>query len=115
MKLGLTGIVVAGSLGLGGCETFWEGMDPAFQMSPKFVQPGGYRDWKEQENKRQWININGRLGFMNPQGYGIVPNPADGGRTYYVYEYENEAWRGINRHIVLERKRDNFIVHFPDR
>jgi hypothetical protein len=45
-----------------------------------------------EQKQRQWVEIDGRLGFVNPQGYGIVPNPADGGKTNYVYEYRGGRW-----------------------
>jgi len=43
--------------------------------------------------RAQWMNIDGKMGFINCQGYGLVPAGDDG---FYVYQLINGNWVNIN-------------------
>lgn len=53
LKLEVAGLVLAGILGLEGCASVWQDFDPVVQTIPKWAQPGGYVDWKEEQKREK--------------------------------------------------------------
>ena len=104
-NLGLAGILTAGSLGLAGC-----------MMTPgdveRFVNTGSFISQEKQGT--QWIKIDGKMGYINHQGYGIVPVSDD---RYGVYQFTNEEWNNIsgNVRVVKASNQGGKIYVYPKK
>ena len=100
-KLIITGACLA-SLASSGCENvgnasrhpFTQGL--LFNAADRAIAGQQNSNSNRNQDGTQWIDINGRLGYINCQGYGLVPA---GDKSYYVYKYENGSWVGIAAEI----------------
>ena len=98
-NIGLAGILAGSMIGGSGCM-----MTPAdlerFMMNDTFL-PESERAQvydKQQRREKQWIDIDGRKGYINNQGYGIVPR---GNREFSIYSYNKGEWKNISGQVNI--------------